>query len=180
MDKFYFGQVIMSIHTKLKKKEHVIETLLKTKFKFPGCQRIHISNKWGFINFNAKEFENMVAEKGFIPDGWRIKYIPNSGSWTNGGPHTHKKLCAIPFLLTPNIKSYFPVQKTSNVKDKHLSILQEILKDREAWHAVVHGVAESQTWLSDWKTTKINISENMKYIKHIPKQLLRRGKLDAT
>lgn len=77
--KVYFGQVTMSIHTKLKNKEHVIETLLETKFKFPGCQRIYISNKWGFIKVNAKEFEDMVAEKGPIPDGWGIKYIPNSG-----------------------------------------------------------------------------------------------------
>ena len=43
--KVYFGQVTTSIHTKLKNKEHVIETLLETKFKFPGCQRIYISNK---------------------------------------------------------------------------------------------------------------------------------------
>ena len=31
----------------------------------------------------------------------------------------------------------------------------ERVKDREAWYAVVHGVAKSQTWLSD-RTTKIN------------------------
>ena len=65
--KVYFGQVTTSIHTKLKNKEHVIETLLETKFKFPGCQRIYISNKWGFIKVNAKEFEDMVAEKGAHP-----------------------------------------------------------------------------------------------------------------
>ena len=34
----------------------------------------------------------------------------------------------------------------------NLSKLQEMLKDREAWHAIVHGVAKSQTWLSDWTT----------------------------
>ena len=30
-----------------------------------------------------------------------------------------------------------------------LSDLWEIVKDREAWHAAVHGVTKSQTWLSD-------------------------------
>ena len=32
----------------------------------------------------------------------------------------------------------------------NLSKLQETLKDRETWHAVVHGVTRGQTWLSDW------------------------------
>ena len=31
--------------------------------------------------------------------------------------------------------------------------LQEMVKNREAWHATVHGVAKSRTWLSDWTTT---------------------------
>ena len=33
--------------------------------------------------------------------------------------------------------------------DMGLSKLQEIVKDREAWRATVHGVAKSQTQLSD-------------------------------
>ena len=34
-----------------------------------------------------------------------------------------------------------------------LSKLWKIVKDREAWHATVHGVTKSLTWLSNWTTT---------------------------
>lgn len=59
------AQVIMYIHTKLKNKEHVIEALCGTKFKFPRHQKI--SKKWSCTKFNADEFEGIVAEKRLIP-----------------------------------------------------------------------------------------------------------------
>ena len=37
--------------------------------------------------------------------------------------------------------------------DMSLSKFREMVKDREAWRAAVHGVTKSQTWLSDWTTT---------------------------
>ena len=37
--------------------------------------------------------------------------------------------------------------------DTGLSKLQETVKDRDAWHASVHGVTKSRTRLNDWTTT---------------------------
>ena len=42
------------------------------------------------------------------------------------------------------------------ITNMNVSKLQELVMNREAWHAAVHGVAESRRQLSDW-TTELNL-----------------------
>ena len=45
-----------------------------------------------------------------------------------------------------------------NSMDMGLGELWELVMNRKAWHAIVHGVAKSRTWLSDW--TELNCSKS--------------------
>ena len=42
--------------------------------------------------------------------------------------------------------------------DMSMSELWELVMDREAWHAAIHGVTKSRRWLSDW--TELNCTGN--------------------
>ena len=49
--------------------------------------------------------------------------------------------------------------------DVSLSELRELVMDREAWHAGIHGVAKSWTWLSDWTELTESHSHSLPYAK---------------
>ena len=54
--------------------------------------------------------------------------------------------------------------------DVSLSELRELVMDREAWHAAIHGMAKSQTRLSDW-ATELNWADALKTLIIAPEKI---------
>ena len=50
--------------------------------------------------------------------------------------------------------------------DVSLSELRELVMEREAWRAAIHGVAKSRTWLSNWTELNCHASKEMLKILH--------------
>merc|ERR1712154_644380 len=73
------GQPLMSVRSHDKHKAAVIEALRRTKFKFPGRQKIYVSKKWGFTKWNRDVYETMRADGRLQYDGVNVQYKPEHG-----------------------------------------------------------------------------------------------------
>ena len=51
--------------------------------------------------------------------------------------------------------------------DMKLNKLREIVEDREAWRAAVHGVPRSRTWLNNWTTKSVDSSSSRTITLHL-------------
>ena len=73
------GQVLISVRTRDNNKAVVYEALRRAKYKFPGRQKLIISNKWGFTKLTREEYL-VKREAGMLqPDGCYVKYLSEKG-----------------------------------------------------------------------------------------------------
>merc|ERR1712118_450627 len=73
------GQVLMSVRTKPEKTEAACEALRRAKFKFPGRQKIHVSENFGFTKFKKEDYEKYKEMGRMIPDGVTQKWLSSHG-----------------------------------------------------------------------------------------------------
>jgi len=73
------GQVLLSVRTSEGDVPHAIEALRRSKFKFPGRQKLVQSNRWGFTKYLKEEYLRMREEGLLQIDGNQVKYKPRHG-----------------------------------------------------------------------------------------------------
>ena len=69
------GQPLISIRTRECNIKHAIEALRRAKHKFPGRQKILVSQKWGFTKFHREDYVKKRDQGLFEKDGSNVKEI---------------------------------------------------------------------------------------------------------
>merc|ERR1712216_729780 len=73
------GQILLSVRARDQHQPQVMEALRRAKYKFPGRQRLCVSENWGFTKLKRATYERYKSEGRLIKDGINAKVVPSKG-----------------------------------------------------------------------------------------------------
>lgn len=79
-------QILVSVRTREDKIEHAVAALRRCKYKFPGRQKVVVSDKWGFTRFTKDDYKSYQDEGRLVSDGVGARWVSTSGPLHNAFP----------------------------------------------------------------------------------------------
>jgi large subunit ribosomal protein L10e len=77
------GSIIYSVRIREADVKKALEAFRRAKNKFPGRQKLVVSNKWGFTKLTRLEFQKKFAEGTVVSDGSGAKIVRTRGPLAN-------------------------------------------------------------------------------------------------
>merc|ERR1712070_794331 len=69
------GQILLSVRARDVHQPQVMEALRRAKYKFPGRQRLCVSENWGFTKLKREMYEKLKAEGRLVNDGINVQIV---------------------------------------------------------------------------------------------------------
>jgi len=79
----YINQIIISVRSKDNVAKHVIEALRRSKFKFPGRQKVLASTRWGFTKLTRDDYVSHKASGRLVDQGSHAELRKDRGPLAN-------------------------------------------------------------------------------------------------
>jgi len=92
------GQILLSVRAREVHQPQVMEALRRAKYKFPGRQRLCVSENYGFTKLTKERYAELKADNRLVKDGINVQVVPKFGPL---GQRQLMKLLDCPSMLLP-------------------------------------------------------------------------------